>query len=124
MPDATYIRPEHENRLTALAAVAACEVWQLPDGRAAVKTGGLDGAAIGDRVNFNTSGKYTVTKTASQVWIDGAPIWWDHSANAATCVPPLVAGDRDFFLGSAVGDAASADTTGAVDLNVEPKYVI
>lgn len=123
MADSVYIRARDENRLTAAAAIAAGEIYQLADGRAAAKTG-LDAAASGDRVNFTTTGQHTVTKKASQVWIDGAPIWWDHSANEATCVPPLTAGDRDFFLGCAVGDAASADVTGAVNFNVEPQYVV
>lgn len=123
MSDAIYIRGREDNRLTAAAAVASGEIYQLADGRAGVKTG-LDAAASGDRVNFTTTGQHTVTKKASQVWIDGAPIWWDHSANEATCIPPLVTGDRDFYLGTAVGDAASADVTGAVNLNVEPSYII
>lgn len=123
MADATYIRGENDNRLEAAAAVASGEVWQLPNGRAAVKVG-ANAAASGDTVRFTDVGKHTVTKTASQVWIDGGPIWWDHSANAATCIPPLVTGDRDFFLGCAVGDAASADVTGAVDFNVQPVYEI
>lgn len=120
MADATYIRNRDDNRITAAAAIAAGEVWQLADGRAAVLTG-LAAAASGDRVNFTTTGQFTFTKTASQVWVDGQPIYWDHSANSATCLTPT--SDRDFLLGSALGDAASADTTGAVNLNVTPVYV-
>lgn len=121
MADATLIRGEHDRRVTLAAAANPGEIYQLPDGRAAYKQG-QNAAASGDVASFKTDGQVTVTKTASQVWIDGAPIWWDHSANAATCVPPL--SDRDFFLGVAVGDAASADETGSVNLNVEPQYVI
>lgn len=119
--EAITLRGRHEQRKTAAAAIAAGEIQQMPDGRAGVRTG-LDAASSGDRVNFVTEGQFTVTKAASQVWLDGAPIWWDHSANAATCVPPLVTGDRDFFLGTAVGDVASATTSGVVNLNVEPRY--
>lgn len=104
---------------TAIAAVTGGQVIQLPDGRAGVIP--VDVAA-GSQGGAQVSGIYTVTK-ATQVWIDGAPLWWDHSANVATCVPPLVAGDKDFYLGVAVGDVASATTTGTVNLNVEPVYV-
>lgn len=119
--EAITLRGRHEQRKTAAAAIAAGEIQQMPDGRAGVRTG-LDAAASGDRVNFVTEGQFTVIKTASQVWLDGAPIWWDHSANAATCVPPLT--DKDFYLGTAVGDVASATESGVVNLNVEPKYII
>ncbi len=123
MADATRIRDANDNRLTADAAIAAGEVWQLRNGRAAVYAS-LEAAASGDRANFQDSGQYTVTKTATQVWTDGAPIYWDHSANAATVIPPMGAADKDFFIGCAVGDAASADVTGAVNLNVLPVYEI
>lgn len=123
MSDATLLRGAHDVRKTAAAAIGSGELHQLADGRAGVKQG-LNAAASGDGVAFTTTGQFTVTKAAGQVWIDGAPIWWDHSANAATCVPPLVAGDRDFFLGSCVGDAASADVAGVVNINVCPVYEI
>lgn len=106
---------------TAVAAVDGGQVVSLPDGRAAVVPTDL---AAGDLGSASTEGIYSVTKAASQVWIDGAPIWWDHSANAATCVPPLTTGDKDFYLGTAVGDVASATTTGKVLLNTQPAYVI
>lgn len=121
--EAITLRDKHQQRDTAGAAVASGEVQQMNDGRAGVYTG-LDDAASGDAIGFATEGQFTVIKKSGEVWIDGAPIWWDHSANAATCVPPLVAGDRDFFLGSAVGDVASSTTSGVVNLNVEPAYII
>ena len=120
MADALYVRGRHERRNTAAAAVAAGEVHQLADGRAAVYTG-LAAAATNDRINLKTDGVYTVTKTTSVVFTDGQPVYWDHSANSATYAP---ASDRDFFLGSAVDDAASADTTMVVNLNVWPSYKI
>ncbi len=125
MSDAITLDVRHERELVAAVAPAVGEIWQMPDGRAAVLSGANGNtAAAGDKVGFCTEGQFTVTKTASQVWIDGAPIWWDHSANAATCVPPLTTGDRDFFLGSCVGDATAAATSGVVNLNVEPAYIV
>ena len=123
MADAITRDVRHERTLTNVAAVAAGEVWQLPDGRAAVYQGAV-GADAGEQSAFCTEGVFEVTKTASVVVLDGAPLWWDHSANSATPVPPLTAGDRDFFLGSAVGDATAAATTCRVNLNVEPVYII
>lgn len=120
MGDAIRVRGKHERRNTAAAAVATGEVHQLADGRAAVYTG-LDAAATNDRINLCTEGQFTVTKTASVVITDGQPVYWDHSANSATYAP---ASDRDFFLGTAVDDAASADTTLVVNLNVWPQYKI
>lgn len=124
MAEAVYIRDRHEMRQTLAAAADACEVQQMSDGRAGVLTGHLDGAAANDLTNWKTDGQYTVTKAANLVWIKGAPIWWDHSANAATPNEPIGSSDRDFYLGTAVTDAAAADTTGVVNLNVRPSYII
>lgn len=123
MAEATRIRSASEYRLTAAAAIDAGEIYQLPNGRAAVKAG-ADAAASGDRVTFYDEGQYTVVKTSGEVWLDGDPIWWDRSAGSATCLEPVNAGDRDFYLGTAIGDAASADTTGAVNFNVQPSWII
>lgn len=105
----------------AAAAITAGEVQQASDGRAGVYPTTI---ASGKAATMQLTGLFTVTKTASQVWLDGAPIWWDHSANAATCNEPIGSSDRDFYLGVAVGDVASATTTGVVDLNAKPSYII
>ncbi len=123
MSDASYLRGEHDLRKTAVAAIASGEVQQLANGLVAVKIG-LNAAASGDPTAWTTTGQHTITKKASQVWIDGCELFWDHSANEATCIPPLVTGDRDFSIGSAVGDAASADVTGVCNFNVKPDYII
>lgn len=106
---------------TAIAAVTGGQVVQIADGRAGIIPTDLD---AGDLGSASTEGIYEVTKTASQVWIDGARIWWDHSANSATCIPPLVTGDKDFYLGTAVGDVAAATTTGKVSVNSKPTYIV
>lgn len=123
MADAITLSERHEQKDVATAAIAAGEIQQMNDGRAAVRTG-LNSIPSGDGVNFVTEGRFTVTKATSQVWIDGCEIWWDHSANAATCIPPLVTGDRDFYLGTADGDVAAATATGVVNLNVRPQFEI
>ncbi len=106
---------------TAVAAVSGGQIVQLPDGRAGVVPTDLSAGQAGSAA---VEGIFTVTKKTSQVWIDGARLWWDHSANEATCVPPLTAGDKDFYLGTAVGDVAAATATGKVNLNVKPEYVV
>jgi len=108
---------DHERQITAPEALSCGEILQLADGRAAVADG-LAGIASGDPANVKTAGQFTVTKTASQVWLDGCEIFWDRSASAATPIEPA----DGFYLGCAVGDVAAATTTGVVDLNVKPVY--
>lgn len=104
--------------MTAAAAYTAGEVIQLADGRAAIPANDI---ASGELGGFAVGGVFRVAKTASVVITDGQPVYWDHSANTATYAP---ASDRDFFLGVAVGDAASAATTLDVSINTKPEYKI
>jgi predicted RecA/RadA family phage recombinase len=91
---------------------------QLADGRAAVPSNDVASGALG---GFLTEGLFRVAKTTSVVITAGQPVYWDHSANTATYAP---ASDRDFFMGVAHDDAASADTELDVLLNVRPNYKI
>ena len=105
--------------ITAAAAYTAGEVVQLPNGQAAVYPNDVSSGRLG---SASSEGIYKVVKKTAEVWIDGAPIYWDHSANNATCLTPT--GDRDFFLGTCVGDVASTVLVGHVNLNVKPEYII
>lgn len=116
MSEATLVRSRDDVRLTADAAVASGEVYQMRDGRAGYYPG-LNAAASGDRIGFTTTNQVTLPKTTSMVLLDGGRAYWDHSANA---VSYKKVNDRDFYLGRVVGDAASADTTCVVNLNVNP----
>lgn len=103
---------------TAQAGLATGELIQLPDGRAGVvdkatSSGGLT-------TPFVTQ-VWDITKTAGVVFLDGGRVYWDHSANAATYKK---VNDRDFYIGRAVGDAASASTTARVAINIDPRYDI
>lgn len=118
MAEATYYQDGCKLDFTPASALTAGQVVQLSDGRAGVTP--VDVAAS-ERGALQVEGVYTVAKTASVVITDGQPVYWDHSANSATYT---TANDRDFFLGVAVGDAASADTTMKVAINVQPRYVI
>jgi predicted RecA/RadA family phage recombinase len=118
MAEANYRKPGETLDLTAAAAYSAGQVVQLADGRAAVPSNDVASGALG---GFLTEGLFRVAKTASVVITAGQPVYWDHSANSATYAP---ASDRDFFLGSAHDDAASAATEIDVLLNVRPNYKI
>jgi predicted RecA/RadA family phage recombinase len=119
MSDTTgRVRGGNEIRKTAAAAVAAGAVNQLADGRAAVYTGQA-AAASGDRTNWTTEGQYVFTKATGVLMVDGQRVYWDRSTPAATF---RKVNDRDYYLGRLVGDAASADTTCTVNLNVDPEY--
>lgn len=119
MADAVLVRGADEVRVTVAAAVASGECWQLKDGRAAVYASQV-AAASGDRSTFVTAGQFTMPKSAG-VLLSGGNAYWDHSANSVTYKK---VNDRDFWLGSIVGDAATGDTTCVVNLNVAPKYDI
>jgi len=119
MSEAIYRSPGEAIDYTPVAAKTGGEVVQLADGRAAFTpldiAAGVQGAA-------QTRGIVTVAKTSGVVILDGAEVYWDHSANTATYTD--LGNDKDFFIGVAVGDAASADTTMKVALNVMPQYII
>jgi predicted RecA/RadA family phage recombinase len=120
--DATRVRDSEPMVKTAAASISAGEIHQMANGLAAYRNS-ANGATSGDSTKWETSGIVTVTKKSGVVILDGAPLWWDHSANEATCVP--LVGDRDFFLGTAAlngTDEASAAITVACDLNVKPRY--
>ncbi len=122
MPEATV----HQSEPCALdytpsAASLAGEVVQLSDGRAGIIPTDVAASAKGAA---QTEGIWTVTKAANLVWIQGGPIWWDHSANAATPNEPTGSSDRDFYLGTAYDDELAATTSAKVNLNVQPRYII
>jgi predicted RecA/RadA family phage recombinase len=103
---------------TPTAAVDSQQVVQLPNGKAGVAVSAIAAAALG---SVQTKGRHTVDKTTTMVMLRGTPVYWDASANKAHL---LQVNDADFYLGTVAKDAASADTTVEVDLNVEPQYTI
>lgn len=103
-----------EVKITAPAALASGEILQVPSGQAGYY-GALNAAASGDTVTIQISGTVEVAKTTSMVFVDGQRVYWDRSASKATC--RLEPNTGDFYLGTADGDAASADTVMRVALN-------
>src|SRR4051794_10238577 len=96
---------------TADAAFTGGTIVQARDGRAGVVPSTLASGEVGAA---QTEGIFRVLKTASIVFLDGGRVYWDYSANKAHFKK---VNDRDFYLGRAVGDAASADTTLKVQFN-------
>lgn len=121
MAEATMYKDASTITVAAPAAGVSGQVLQLPDGRAGMVLG-LTSYASGDPIEVQVDGQVTLAKTASVVILDGDPIYWDRSANTAT--PLFAEATADFFIGVAVGDAASAGTTVIVALNVKPVYAI
>jgi hypothetical protein len=75
-----------------------------------------------DLAALQTEGIVELPKTTSMVFLDGGPVYWDHSANK--CHFKKVS-DRDFFIGTAYGDFLTAGaTTMKVNLNVQPRFDI
>jgi predicted RecA/RadA family phage recombinase len=104
---------------TAPAAITGGEVFQLPDGRAAVcpvdvESGKLGGASV--------CGVYRLKLTDSINILNGGRVYWDHSANKANYKK---VSDRDFYVGRAVADrAAGTGVEVDVALNIDPPYDI
>lgn len=118
MAEANFHKCGKTYNYTADAAITGGEVRQAADGRAGVAPIDVASGAKGD---LQYEGVYTVAKTTTMVFLDGMPVYWDHSANKAHYKK---VNDRDFYLGVAVGDAASAATTMEVNLNVQPVWDI
>jgi predicted RecA/RadA family phage recombinase len=118
MAQALYRQPGDVVDYTAVAAISAGDVVQLSDGTAGVATTDI---AAGELGSVAVDGIWRVEKTTSMVILDGGRLFWDHSANKAHFKS---VNDRDFYLGTAVGDAASSATTVDVHLNRQQRNTI
>lgn len=118
MAEAYFVNRGESVDYTPTVAVTGGQVLQLVDGRAAVAMVDIAAGALG---SLQTCGIHEVAKTASMVVLKGSRLYWDHSANAAHL---LHRNDKDFFIGVAEEDAASAATTVKVALNVDAVYTL
>lgn len=116
MAEATYVQDGCIIQQVTTAAVAAGEVIQLKDGRAGVSVDAYAAGAIG---NFQVTGIHTVAKVITQTMLVSNQVYWDTSASTCNL---LGSGSSDFFIGTVVEDAAYAETTVKVNLNVKPAY--
>lgn len=101
---------------TPTAAVAAGEVLQLKDGRAAFAPTAI---AAGVKGALQVCGIVTLAKVITQTMLVSNKVFWDTSAGTANL---LHGGSSDFFVGTVVEDAAYAGTEVKVALNVKPVY--
>ena len=117
---AETVRDPHDLRKLLAAATAVGAVHQHGDGRATYLQG-LSAAAVNDDRRMQPVNQVRVPKTTGIVILDGGRVYFDRSAGTATY---RTLNDRDFYLGTAVGDAASADDSLVVNMNQEPYYEI
>lgn len=103
---------------TPAVAVAAGEVIQFFDGRVAFAPRAI---AAGIKGAVQVKGVAKLEKTTSMVLLPGGRAYWDASAGK---VHYKKVNDRDFYIGRVAADAASADTTCYVTLNIDPQYDI
>lgn len=120
MPDAIFVGESNLIRTALQASLGSGEIWQLANGLAAFYEEKA-AASSGEKQYLRTDGQATVTKTNGVVILDGQEVFWDHSANSATYKP---VNDRDFYLGTSIGDWQSGDTQMTVNLNVRPTYLV
>lgn len=118
MADISLPSPREPLRVTAAAAVSAGELRQLANGRPGFYRGNYS-VSSGNSISFWESGQATIPKTTGIVLLDGGNAYWDRSARKVTY---RKLHDRDFWIGTVVGDAASADETCTVNLGVPPHY--
>jgi predicted RecA/RadA family phage recombinase len=100
------------------SGVTAGDVLQLKDGRAGYA---LEDIASGVLGVLGVTGTVRIPKTTGLKLLDGGDVFWDYSANKAHYMP---VNDRDFFLGTAVGDWDSSSTLAEVALNNAGRYLI
>ena len=105
MADASRYRDDANLTVGLAAAALAGELRQLADGRFGWMATSNAGA-IGDDRLFTTTGQVAIPKTTGIVFLDGGRVYWDRSARAGHFKP---VDDRDDYVGTCVGDAASAD---------------
>lgn len=116
MAEAIYLQPGQSVDWTPTAAVAAGEIIQLKDGRAAFAPTAI---AAGELGAVQVGGIVTVLKSVTQAMLVSNKVFWDTSASKCNL---LHGGSSDFFLGTVIEDAAYAGTTVKVNLNAKPVY--
>lgn len=117
MPEAAFYKEGDMIDWTPTAAVAAGEIVQLKDGRAAWAPTAI---AAGVQGAVQVSGVVTVLKVITQTMLVSNKVFWDKSASTCNLLRGI--GTDDFFLGTVVEDAAYAATTVKINLNARPVY--
>ncbi len=116
--EGTIAGSRSETTVTLSASAPLGQIRQLPDGRASIMRGTQAGTSGTQRI-FQDTGKIVLPKATTFALLDGGRAYWDHSANQ---VSYKKVGDRDFYLGRVIGDAAMADDACTVDVNCRPEW--
>lgn len=111
---------EDERQIKTLVALNGGTLGQLPNGKAAYADG-LKPFETNDQVNWRTKGRVRVPKAAICI-LDGGKVYMTFALR--TCTFKRAANSRDFYVGTAVGDYLSTDTTMLVELNDQPYYTL
>ncbi len=117
MPEAIFKQEGEMVDWTPTAAVAAGEIIQLKDGRAAFAPTAIAAGILGA---VQVCGIVEVAKVITQTMLVSNQVFWDKSASTCNLLRGL--GTDDFFLGTVMEDAAYTATTVKVALNVKPTY--
>lgn len=106
---------------TPAAAVVAGQILML-NGMACVADAAIDALRKG-ALSLSVDGQsvYRVLKAASIVILDGVEVYWDPVSETASFKR---LSDQAFLIGTALGDAASSDTTLLVRMNGRTRYVL
>src|SRR5690348_11680624 len=105
MAEALYSQDGDFIDWTPTAAVAAGEIIQIRDGRAAFAPQAI---AAGVKGAVRVSGIVEVLKSITQTMLISNQVFWDVSASKCNL---LHGGDKDFFLGTVTEDASYTATT-------------
>ena len=116
MVEAIYKQEGESVDWTPTAAVAAGEVIQLKDGRAAFAPTAIAAGILG---SVQVCGIVEVAKIITQTMLVSNQVFWDTSASTCNL---LHGGSTDFFLGTVIEDATYTATTVKIMLNVKPAY--
>lgn len=118
MAEATVRGTPNTIEILAESGISEGQVLQLKNGKAGYS---LRDVSSGNRAEIQITGQARIPKTSGIKFLSGGRVWWDHSANAAHFKP---VDDRDFPIGTAVGDWESGESFLDVLLNDEPVYLI
>jgi predicted RecA/RadA family phage recombinase len=99
---------------TPTVNVTAGQVIQVPGSRAGIPASDIAANQLGA---VTVAGIFRVAKSTATAFLKGGRVYWNHAANNATFKP---VNGRDFYVGTAIADAAQTDTTVLVSLNTLP----
>ena len=122
MPEAAFQDSGNFRIIPSLAnALSFGEVYQGPNGEAEFYPTD-EALSSGDSARMRRDGVCTILKTSGVTLLDGQDWFWDRSEGKVVAYPAL--DDRDFWGGTANGDAASTAITMSGHLNRRGRYII